>query len=934
MKILKILLLTVLLIGVAFSRQNHPPDLNWQTIETKHFQVIFPAEVENIAQDVANLAESVYFPICNELKYFPPKTPIILHTQTDIANAFVTLFPFRMELFLTDLQFPLMGPGVDWLRILVTHEFRHIVQLQKRSGFIALARITTGEQGALLPAIGYPGWWLEGDATFTETAYTSGGRGRSASFDMALAAQLNEKGTFRYQKAYLGSQKDLVPSIYHLGYYLTQQIDSDTTKLGLRPKIMDWYGWVPLGPIGFNIAVHLSTRKSLDAHYKAAMAKLAANFKAREEREGFTEYELLNLRKNEVPINYRSPRWTSDGSVIAYRSGFDARQQLVVFETGGEEQTILPRRIGENLSVQNGILGWTETVDDIRWAWKIHSKVRLFDLEHKRYLDYDISQRLLWMDLAPDGLKIAGVVNEGLYSNIIIKDLEKGQDIALTRDKATYYSYPRYSADGQQLAVVVRHDSTQSLQIIDLKNGARDTLFVTHRRQLSHPVFGRDGKHLFFSADLDGRFNVWALELNTGGLFRVTNARYGAFAPDVSPNGRELVFSNYSALGFDVALMRLAPENWLAVDKSVFREKLPTRIYHVPHKQPPLPTTRYAVKSYRVPARYMLPHSWGIISEQSGSTEEGRFGAIVQAMDPLYRFNWTGVATYDLFRETIDTRVRMRYSRFWPVFGLDAFYDQEALISSREDTVAYWKELGGAASITLPMTLRNNHYQTTLSLTGGVELAQIREVEAIPSLFPQLAQRKTAAFGSLRFNNLVPPPIRGLGIIQQGQALQIEFESVDPSEKFNGQQLLLNSGFFLPGLRHHDAFQVFFGYVRQTGNFFWETERTLPRGFSGGGTGGSTVLRLNYAGPVAYLDWHIPYVSLYIKSLSANLFYDAGSRWRRGEDNFNFDDLRSTGGELKFHLNPFQLPATLVVGVRYIYFPDTETRKTEIFFGL
>ena len=291
------------------------------------------------------------------------------------------------------------------------------------------------------------------------------GAGRSASFNMALAAQLNENGIYRYQKAYLGSDKDLIPSVYHLGYYLTQQIESDSTRIGLRPRIMDWYGWVPLGPIGFNIAVWLATRKSLNGHYTSLMQRLRADFGAEEQRRGYVEYETLNQRVSAAPVNYRFPRWENDGSVIAYRSGFDAVPRIIRFGTDGQETTVLRRRIGDNITIHNGILGWTETIPDLRWGWQLHNNVRLYDSREERFLEHTIDDRFLWIDFAPDSLKIAGVLNEGLYSNLVLCDLQKGRTIRLTTDNDVYYNYPRFSADGKKLVVVSRKDSIQYLQI-------------------------------------------------------------------------------------------------------------------------------------------------------------------------------------------------------------------------------------------------------------------------------------------------------------------------------------------------------------------------------------------------------------------------------------------------------------------------------------
>ena len=71
----------------------------------------------------------------------------------------------------------------------------------------------------------------------------------------------------------------------------------------------------------------------------------------------------------------------------------------------------------------------------------------------------------------------------------------------------------------------------------------------------SDPRFSRDGRWLLFSSDRTGIYNLYAWDLKEDRLWQVTNVVSGAYQPDVSPDGRRIVFVGYRSRGFDVAML-------------------------------------------------------------------------------------------------------------------------------------------------------------------------------------------------------------------------------------------------------------------------------------------------------------------------------------------------------------------------------------------
>ena len=109
---------------------NHP-EFNWQTFETDHFKIHFHDETEMSAREAASVAETIYGPITNFYDFIPKeKTHIILTDPDDYSNGAAYYYDNKIKIWATPLDFELRGSH-RWLQNVITHEFAHIVSLQK-----------------------------------------------------------------------------------------------------------------------------------------------------------------------------------------------------------------------------------------------------------------------------------------------------------------------------------------------------------------------------------------------------------------------------------------------------------------------------------------------------------------------------------------------------------------------------------------------------------------------------------------------------------------------------------------------------------------------------------------------------------------------------------------------------------------------------------
>ena len=113
------------------------PAHHWRTIESEHFQVHFAAPHQLSAERALVIAERAHQRLSRELNWVPSdKTHLVLSDESDFANGYATVINInRSVLFMA----PPAGLGGledfdDWLDLLITHEYTHVLHLDKAEG--------------------------------------------------------------------------------------------------------------------------------------------------------------------------------------------------------------------------------------------------------------------------------------------------------------------------------------------------------------------------------------------------------------------------------------------------------------------------------------------------------------------------------------------------------------------------------------------------------------------------------------------------------------------------------------------------------------------------------------------------------------------------------------------------------------------------------
>src|SRR5258705_8998140 len=164
--------------STASAADRYDPRLRFRTIRTAHFDIHAPQGEEAMARRLAGIVERVratFQPIFGVPR---GRVQVILVDQTDLSNGWATPLPFdTIEITAVPPSAEtLIGNTTDWLELVFTHEYTHILHLDRTRGLMQGVRRLFGRVPVAFPNAFLPVWQVEGIATFEESSMTGEGR--------------------------------------------------------------------------------------------------------------------------------------------------------------------------------------------------------------------------------------------------------------------------------------------------------------------------------------------------------------------------------------------------------------------------------------------------------------------------------------------------------------------------------------------------------------------------------------------------------------------------------------------------------------------------------------------------------------------------------------------------------------------------------------
>ena len=315
--------------------------------------------------------------------------------------------------------------------------------------------------------------------------------------------------------------------------------------------------------------------KSYKDLYREMLAELQ-----REQEERIAVLEATSLTPTRILTEegeqLTHPRFSPDGKRIAFHLRDPHRHEaIVVIGVDGSGRREVVRRLPSDQSLawspDGGTLYYTQA-DFTGFDFNYYQDLYGHDLESGKERRLTRGLRVSEPDPSPDGTSFAVVLSRRGSRNLSIlrrRPGETGREEWCPADNVTDYplgrvSDPRWSPDGTRVAyAVASNGGRRRLELYDARSGKVSRL-IESDAPIASPAWSPDGETIFYVSGETGVFNLFALRPGEAGPVRVTHLLGGAFHPDVSPGGDEIVFSSYTSRGFRLEVIPVDPAAWAA----------------------------------------------------------------------------------------------------------------------------------------------------------------------------------------------------------------------------------------------------------------------------------------------------------------------------------------------------------------------------------
>jgi hypothetical protein len=621
------------------------PWLDWKTIESSHFRLHYHEGGKELAVKAINIAERAHKKLSAKYSWRPAgKTELVISDEMDFANGYATPIPFNESVFFATPPDNGTYDFDDWLEWLITHEYTHIIHLDKVGGFPRVLRSIFGRLTWFFPNAFQPTWLVEGLATYEETDVERGyGRGQSSLFAMMMRAEI-ENGLKPVNNANITYRKWPLGTLHYLyGVYFYQFLEHQYGQEAATRYVAAYSGNIV--PFRINSTHRKVFGKKLKPLWSDFNSYLQKRFLA----------EIETVRKQGV---VEGTRLTDDGFFINSLRVLQGGEIYYIQDTGVKHPAIMqisaggkPKRYtnvhaSARMDVQNNAGFIIAQPEVCRNEFIYYDLYRIKPGKHykKRLTKCGRYPFATW---SPSGDRIAAVHTGRGQSAVHILDLQgKIIDVLWQGSNDEIVTNIDWSPDGEKLLASVWRAGHWNIETLDISS-AQWTALTTTGSIDSRPQYSADGQSVLYNSDASGIFNIKRLHLATGNTETVTNVVMGAFEPAQLNERSPLYYVGYGANGYDLYRLdrpdtqtppQLNPQ--IANSGSVAGRQTETYVEQ----------ENFAAKNYS-PWQSLKPRWW---FPYFGSSEEGlAVGAMTGGSDALRAHYYEAALTYETYSSNL-----------------------------------------------------------------------------------------------------------------------------------------------------------------------------------------------------------------------------------------------------------------------------------------
>lgn len=939
---------------------NIDPSFKFSTIETGHFSIHFHQGLEDAAQKAASIAERAHDTLVQEFKWAPrEKTQMVLIDDSDFTNGWANVLPYNaiyIQVAPPSIDMTI-GEYEDWLEILIIHEYSHILTMDPARGYSDVMRSIFGKPlpgGDILsflmfiaagpPNVFLPRWWHEGIATWSETQHTAMGRGRSAFYEMILRMAVLENNIPAVDK--INGEPPYWPG-GHLPYIF---------GLRLQKYIADKYGKEALGDLNIahagrfpyflnGAAQNLFGREDYVSLYREMIEDLKREEK--EQVEILRQTPLTSSRTFNIDGELlTNPRYSPDGKMLVFnKRDPHGHEAIMLSKSDGAGVKELVRRLYSDHSIS-----WSSDGSSIYFSQgevnnglNIYQDLYSYDIKNEKVKRLTHGLRIKEPDVSSDGKTITAVVSERGDQNLAILAPEKDgyKPGKVTDYKLMRVAGPRWSPDGRLIVYsVTDNNGKSSLYLYDINKKA-NTLLFEGAFNSAYPTWSRDGRYIIYTSDETRVYNLFAYSIEEKRRYQITHILGGAFQPDVSADGKEIIFSNYNSKGFKIYAIEYNPEKWMKIPsptiKPYWNEDTAKSQSQSMLKSGTQSEIKQESHSYSA-LETLIPRFW--LPTLSGDHDGAIIGAFTAGQDVL------GYNTYYLEMDYGADSSKIYYDAVYlndytyPTFMLRT-YARPELYSDFMQKGDYY-EIN--RSLVLSMSVPVNYLESGYKFVIGY---QLQKQDALSSLTNNKFEgidvfqgRRDNIFAGIEFSNSLKYPYSISHEEGRRISLLYKYYGKESGSDLNSREYIASYEEYLlmPYSRHHAVYLKLKGAASegerinqqafQLGGYSSQSDfplRGYPSRFATGDYAAAGALE--YRVPFWYILRGINTKPFFLDRLHGAVFVDAGEVWGNTQS-FSSDRLKVGGGmEFRFDMSiGYWLEITPALGIARGFNQDGETQ--------
>ncbi len=620
------------------------PGLNYDTIETPHFSIHYPEHLKEPAVKISNVCEKVYKNVSGYFGWdLNEKTHIVVSDRSDQVSLFTIGFPHKQIFFdISPRLNSLLGLNEygDWYEWLLTHEFGHVYQQDRKAGVYSFLENIVGATSQ--PNMAAPAWFKEGLSTILETNLTQKGRGNGPFYRMyirqaVLGGDLNNPDFVSLDTInnHLAPTWPWTIRAYVFGYYLVRKMDEHTKRsVELVQKVAAGL------PYGFEKYFREVTSQSLFDFWQDLKKDLTSEFS--QEIRNIESQKLTTLKYLTDSGFYKSGltlspngKWLLSTQVVPEKETRIIRLKLdgpLAHESNLlNEEFILDRSSGSQISFSKS--SRFIAFDEASRFQKYYTlnDVAIYDLKEKQYSSISPHLRARDPDIHPDGKHLVFVLNDKGKNYLKTADTAWENQVDLLGNVGfSRISNPRFSADGSSIVMTIHNEDSGGEDLV-LYSNQKAVPLVSNGSLNFGPTWVPGKNQIIFSSDMrDGVFNIYLYDLNSKKVSKLTNVVGGLFYPVVSSDLASLYCVSYHSNGYDIVQIAFDPTQTEKIDEKTLLTSL-KQSYMPSEALPNSPQIdskiysglHYLSPQYLTPSVLFLPDTFQI-------------GATLGAVDPLF----------------------------------------------------------------------------------------------------------------------------------------------------------------------------------------------------------------------------------------------------------------------------------------------------------